>query len=59
MFLKEFFHIDTTVYYLQELNEIPLNELFILESNSYFFQMNWTIIRNLIIPNMLCLNGLG
>ncbi|WP_387440332.1 hypothetical protein [Photorhabdus sp. RM105S] len=37
MFLKEFFHIDTTVYYLQELNEIPLNELFILESNSYFF----------------------
>ncbi|WP_146747605.1 hypothetical protein [Photorhabdus laumondii] len=37
MFLREFFHIETNVYYLQELNEIPLNELFILESNSYFF----------------------
>ncbi|WP_289993370.1 hypothetical protein [Photorhabdus laumondii] len=37
IFLQKFFHIETNVYYLQELNEIPLNEIFILESNSYFF----------------------
>ncbi|MGJ0638514.1 hypothetical protein [Xenorhabdus bovienii] len=37
-FLREFLYIEKKVYYLKELNEVPLNELFILESNSYFFR---------------------
>ncbi|PHM48216.1 hypothetical protein [Xenorhabdus miraniensis] len=38
VFLKEFFYIEKRVYYLKDLNKIPLNEIFILESNAYFFK---------------------
>lgn len=37
-FLYEYMQVDMRVYELEELNEIPLNTLFILESNSYFFE---------------------
>ncbi|PQQ36087.1 hypothetical protein C6H68_21175 [Photorhabdus luminescens] len=53
MFLREFFHIETNVYYLQELNEIPLNELFYFRIQFiFFFQMNWIIIRKQITLNI-------
>ncbi|MBC8953943.1 hypothetical protein [Xenorhabdus sp. PB62.4] len=38
VFLKEFLNIEKKVYYLKELNKIPINEIFILESNAYFFK---------------------